>query len=317
MSNSHYPLSGEPVVFIDFATTGLCPKRDLIIELGAVRHIPGAGPHPELTQLIDINRGLPRFVAERTGINDGMLLASGRRMNEVLDEFLAFAGDHPVVSFNINHDAAFLNAALARHGRPALRNQGRCALAAARTAWPALPDHRLGSLARHLGLEQAAGERALDHARLARDIWFHALQALPEDQLDRIAGKPLDGGAPAPIPRIDGPGTFRFEVVGTRRYQDVFERLCGPRTPKGAALDIPVQLRVDPDSNAVRVLLHEQLVGNLGPRAALDFRRWLAGGKLAGQTHLECAASIRGGTVQTSQEDGNYVMWVDLPGREA
>jgi len=317
MSNSPYPHSGEPVVFIDFATTGLCPKRDLIIELAALKHIPGGEQHPYLERLIDINRAVPRFVAERTGINDGMLLASGRRMDEVLDDLLAFVSDHPVVSFDINHDAAFLNAALARHGRPALHNEGRCALAAARAAWPGLPDHRLPTLARHLGLEQTAGERALDHARLARDVWFHALQALPGEARGNTIGKPLAGGAPAPTAFIDGPGEFRFEVVGTRRYQDVFESLCGPRTPKGAALEIPVQLRVDPDSNAVRVLLHGHMVGNLGPRVALEFRGWLAGSALAGQTYLACAASILGGTVRTSQEDGNYVMWVDLPGREA
>lgn len=317
MSSFYYPQPGAPIVFVDAVTTGLCPRRDLIIELGALKHAAGVEPPREMEHLVDINRALPRFVAERTGINEGMLLSGGRRMEEVVDEFLALAGDHPIVSLNIHHDADFLNAALARHGRPALRNAGYCALAAARAAWPDLGDYRIGTLARHLGLAPGPGERALEHARLARSIWFQALEVLPADAAARIGGGPLADGAPGTITAVDGPREFRFEVVGTRRHQDVFESLCGPRTPKGATLDTRVQLRVERDSNAVRVLLHEHMVGNLAPRAALDFRRWLAGRALAEHTYLECAASIRGGTVRASQDDGNYVMWVDLPARDA
>ncbi|MET0964202.1 MAG: 3'-5' exonuclease [Noviherbaspirillum sp.] len=110
MRDSHYPKSGDPIVFFDFETTGLCSKNDSIIEIAAVKYLPGADSHPHMAQLITIDRPLPRFITKLTGITDDMLRADGRRMDEVLDEFIDFIGVHPVVAFNINLDARFLDA---------------------------------------------------------------------------------------------------------------------------------------------------------------------------------------------------------------
>jgi hypothetical protein len=82
---------------------------------------------------------------------------------------------------------------------------------------------------------------------------------------------------------------------------------------KGAVLDIQVQLRVEKGSNAVRVLLQEEVIGNLAPRLAIDFRRALVAGDLAEFTHFECSAKIRGGRITNDTAEGNYVMWLDIP----
>lgn len=319
MRDSHYPGSGEPIVFFDFETTGLCSKKDSIIEIAAVKYVPGASSHSHMAQLISIDRPLPAFITRLTGITDEMLRTAGRPMAQVLDEFIEFIGDHDVVAFNINFDARFLNAAIERHGRRPLRNVGHCALARARAAWPDLPSHKLVHLASHLDLEVGNAHRALNDTLLALEVYFHSLQADRTEQLVKDRSKNQDrdrtvaAGAPSVIPVISGPRQFRIEVLGTSRHQAAFEAVCGPRTQKGTVLDIQVQLRIEATSNAVRVLLHEEVIGNLAPRVAQEFRRAVVEGELAEFRHFECSAKIRGGKTSDTAKDGCYVMWLDIP----
>lgn len=313
MRDSHYPQSGNPIVFFDFETTGLCAKKDRIIEIAAVKYVPGAASHPHMQYLIAIDRSVPRFITSLTGITDEMLRADGRPMQDVLDEFIDFVGDHDVVAFNINFDARFLNAAIERHGRCPISKVGHCALASARTAWPDLPSHKLVHLAKHLDLNIGTAHRALNDTLLAAEVYFHSLQASAPDNRERNTDRTVKAGAPSVIPTIAGPKQFRIEVLGTRRYQEAFETVCGPRTQKGTVLDIQVQLRLEKSSGGVKVLLHEDVVGNLSPRMAQDFRRAVIEGELAEFTHFECSAKIRGGRTSEVSNDGLFVMWLDIP----
>jgi len=313
MSDLHYPLSGKPTVFFDVETTGLCSKKDLIIEIAAVKYIPGAQAHPHMQHLILIDRPIPPFITRLTGISNDMLRLDGKPMESVLDEFIEFIGDHDVVAFNINFDVRFLNAAIERHGRRPLKNIGHCALARAREAWPDLSSHKLAFLAEHLKLDVGTAHRALHDTLMALEVYFRSFhvetRALPE----LLVQKSLATGSPAITPVISGPRQFRIEVSGTRRYQDVFEMICGPRSAKGVAIDMQVQLRVEDKSNAVRVLVREEVAGSLTPRVAQDFRRAIAEGNLSEFKHFECSAKIRGGRLSSASDEGHYVMWLDIP----
>lgn len=313
MRELHYPEPGRPIVFFDFETTGLCAKSDRIIEVAAVKYVPGADSHPHMQQLILIDRPLPRFITRLTGITDEMLRTDGRRMDEVLDEFIEFIGDHDVVAFNINFDARFLNAAIERHGRRAVKNVGHCALARAREAWPDLDSHKLTYLAKHLELEVGPAHRALNDTLLALEVYFRSFAVNTPPQPIKRKNATVAAGAPSVIPIISGPRQFRIEVLGTRRYQEIFESVCGPRTEKGVALDIQVQLRLEKNSNTVRVLVKEEVIGNLAPRVAQDLRRAIVDGDLAEFRHFECSAKIRGGKIADSPNAGHYVMWLDIP----
>ncbi|MDY0976468.1 3'-5' exonuclease [Massilia sp. CFBP9012] len=123
------PSTGNPIVFFDFETTGLSAKTDLIIEVAAVKCVPGAKSHPHMQQLILIEKPLSPFISRLTGITNDMPHREERQMEVVLDEFIEFISDHDVLSFNVNFDTEFLNAALFRHGRRPLKNIGHCALA--------------------------------------------------------------------------------------------------------------------------------------------------------------------------------------------
>jgi len=313
MHDTHYPQTGNPIVFFDFETTGLSAKNDLIIEVAAVKYVPGAKSHPHMQQLILIDRPLSPFISRLTGITNDMLQREGRKMEVVLDEFIEFISDHDVVSFNINFDTGFLNSALTRHGRRPLENIGHCALARAREAWPDLPNHKLVHLADYLGLENGVAHRALNDTLWALEVYFRAMHGSRPTTSPSRATKALSTGSPSVVPVITGPRQFRIEVLGTKRYQQSFEAICGPRTNKGAALDIQVQLRVETKSSAVRVLIQDEVIGNLAPRIAQDFRRAISEGHLGEFTHFECSAKIRGGKICSAPDEGHYVMWLDIP----
>jgi DNA polymerase III epsilon subunit-like protein len=66
MRESHYPASGDPIVFFDFETTGLSAQKDSIIEIAAIKYVPGEESHPHMQQLIRIDRPLPRFISKLT-----------------------------------------------------------------------------------------------------------------------------------------------------------------------------------------------------------------------------------------------------------
>jgi DNA polymerase-3 subunit epsilon len=312
MRDSHYPASGNPIVFFDLETTGLSAKTDSIIEIAAVKYIPGANSHPHMQHLIRTDRPLPPFITKLTGISDEMLRADGRHMEEVLDEFIEFVGDHDVVAYNVGFDSRFINAAIERHGRRPLANARHCALARARAAWPNLENHKLAHLAMHLDLDGGQAHRALNDTLLALEVYFLSFQGHRLHESGERVGKTTASALPA-IPVITGPRQYRVEVLGTRRYQPIFEALCGPRTAKGAALDIQVQLRLESSSNAVKVLVQEDVIGNLAPRVAQDFRRAIVDGDLTAYKYFECTAKIRGGRISALPADGDYVIWLDIP----
>jgi len=313
MRDSHYPASGDPIVFFDLETTGLSASNDSIIEIAAVKYIPGADAHPHMQHLVRIDRPLPRFITKLTGISDDMLHANGREMDQVLDEFIAFIGDHDVVAFNLVFDRRFIDAAMARHGRQPLRNTGHCALVRAREAWPHLDNHKLAHLAMHLELDTGPAHRALSDTLLALEVYFRSFRVDMQVAPERPESRQRASSAAPIVPAITGPRQFRIEVLGTRRNQAAFEALCGPRTAKGVALDIQVQLRIETGSNAVKVLVQEEIMGNLAPQVARDFRRAIVDGDLAEYRYFECAAKIRGGRISETRDDGNYVMWLDIP----
>ncbi len=303
----------RPIVFFDLETTGLCSRNDRIIEIAAIKFVAGHEHHSSMSQLIAIDRPVPRFITRLTGITDEMLSREGLPLESALDTFIDFIGDHSLVAFNINFDARFIKAAIERHGRRPLGNTALCALQAAREAWPELDSHKLINLARHLNLEQGTSHRALNDARLAAEVFFRAMSSDAQKPVIRQVTKSFAHESVSTIPIISGSRQFRIEVLGKDRFQDVYERVCGPRSDGGPALDIQAQLRLERNSSAVKVLIEEEVIGNLSPRIAQDFRRAIIAGDLGAFTHFECSAKIRGGRRTADGSTNPYEMWVDIP----
>ncbi|MBV9286086.1 MAG: endonuclease, partial [Acidimicrobiia bacterium] len=167
------PLSETTFCVVDVETTGGSALDGAITEIGAVK-LRGGECLGTLQTLVNPGMSIPPEIIVLTGITEAMVLPAPR-IDEVLPSFLEFLGDAVFVGHNVRYDLGFLNASLARAGRPRLSNRfvDTCALAR-RLLQDEVPDHRLSTLASRLRLGHRPTHRALDDA-LATGELLHTL----------------------------------------------------------------------------------------------------------------------------------------------
>ncbi len=99
----------EAYVSIDLETTGLNPKRDRIIEIGAVKVVQG-NITDTFSTLVNPGRRLEQRITELTGITDEDL-KDAPYLEEVLPELFSFLGELPLLGHSILFDFSFLKKA--------------------------------------------------------------------------------------------------------------------------------------------------------------------------------------------------------------
>jgi DNA polymerase III epsilon subunit family exonuclease len=165
---------GRTWVALDLETTGLSPRDDRIVEIGAVRFDGGGNEIGFFERLVNpLRPSNPRARAIH-GIDDREL-AHAPTADLILPEFLDFLGDPDrttLLAHNAGFDAAFLGAELARCGRGLPGHGVVDTLALARRQLPHLPSHRLDGLARHFGLDPYGPHRALADSRRVKGLWL-------------------------------------------------------------------------------------------------------------------------------------------------
>ena len=95
-----------PFVALDLETTGLDFHRDTIIEIGAVKY-DGNQIIGRWNSLINPQRLIPTPVIQLTGITNDMVV-DAPPIKAVIQDFVDFVGDLPVVGHNVNFDLDFL-----------------------------------------------------------------------------------------------------------------------------------------------------------------------------------------------------------------
>ena len=101
-------------IALDLETTGLNPKRDKMIEIGAVRVEDGAETGRFHTML-NPRRELEERITELTGIR-GDMLENAPDIVDILEEFLAFCGELPLLGHRIIFDYSFVKRAAVNQG---------------------------------------------------------------------------------------------------------------------------------------------------------------------------------------------------------
>ncbi len=167
------PLVDTVFVVLDVETTGGSPGTDRLTEIGAVR-LQGGRTEGTFGTLVNPGRAIPPSITVLTGITESMVVRAPR-IESVLPSLLEFIGDAVVVGHNVRFDLGFLEAALERSGRPALRPRSVCTLALARRLLrDEVPNCRLGTLAERLRLPHRPSHRALEDALATADL-LHVL----------------------------------------------------------------------------------------------------------------------------------------------
>lgn len=168
------PLIEAELVVVDLETTGTSADSDAITEIGAVR-VRGGEITGEFRTFVDPQRPIPAYIASLTGITDASV-AGAPTIDVVIPMFLDFARGAALVAHNARFDIAFLRASAARIDVPWPGPPVLDTLRLARMAFglDEVRDHRLGTLAAHVGATTTPDHRALSDARAAVDV-LHAI----------------------------------------------------------------------------------------------------------------------------------------------
>lgn len=153
-------------VAFDFETTGLAPPSK-IIEIGAVKVHDGviAG---EFQTFVNPCCVIPREITQLTGITQSMV-ANAPIIETALLRFIDFLGDLPIAAHNAPFDMRFLNCEARRLGYR-IRNQVVDTLALSRVNFPSLNNHRLSTVAQHIGITNEKEHRGLYDAMVVANI---------------------------------------------------------------------------------------------------------------------------------------------------
>ena len=96
----------DSFVVFDIETTGFSPRKNRIIEIGAVK-LEGGKIVDRFSQFVNPELPIPYHIEQLTGINDAMVRTASP-IGKVLPDFLAFCGDAAVVAHNASFDTSFI-----------------------------------------------------------------------------------------------------------------------------------------------------------------------------------------------------------------
>lgn len=181
-------------VAFDLETTGISPRDDMIVEVGAVlfdgeRAIQGYGV------LVDPGIPIPPDASAVNGITDDMLRGKPK-IADVLPEFAAFCGDLPLVAHNAPFDYKFLMEDVKLHKSASPRGVVLDTLPLARKVFPGLPNYKLWTLVRHFNFPSGTFHRAEEDSSYCGLLFAKIIETLEkrrepcgEEDLLKMMGK--------------------------------------------------------------------------------------------------------------------------------
>lgn len=152
---------------LDIETTGLDPKTEKIIEIGAARVRDGQVKETYQT-FVNPARKLTERIVELTGITDDMLHGAPY-IETALPEFLGFAGEDLLLGHSIRFDYSFLKRA-AVNQKCVFEKKAVDTLKLARLCLPELPSRSLGALCGYYRIAHTA-HRALGDALATHTLY--------------------------------------------------------------------------------------------------------------------------------------------------
>ena len=194
-------------VVLDTETTGLSPlKGDRVVEIGCVEVVNFMATGKVWHQYLNPERDVPTEASRVHGLTEEFL-ADKPVFSQVVDGFLEFLGDAPLVIHNAAFDMGFLNAELTRTGFPVMpMARATDTVAMARKMFPGAPAS-LDALCKRFGVD-ASGRGfhgALLDARLLADVYLElrggrqpdlAISAVMEAEVERQEAAPREFRVP-------------------------------------------------------------------------------------------------------------------------
>ncbi len=170
-------LMHDTFIVFDIETTGFSFMEDRITEIGAVK-IQGGDIVDRYSQLVNPQRSIPEKVVAITGITEEMV-QDKPTLDQVLPDFMAFAGDGVLVAHNAKFDVSFIRYACDQQGIP-FNPTVVDTLSLARMLLKDLKRHKLNLIAKYLGIELLEHHRAVHDAEATAKILLRFFQMLSD-----------------------------------------------------------------------------------------------------------------------------------------
>ncbi len=149
-------------VAIDVETTGLDPKRERIIEIGAVK-VMDDQIIEEFQSLINPQRVLSEHIIQLTNIQDHMLIDAPIFEN-IVEDLEHFLGDFPILGHNVLFDYKFLKYGMINQGKT-FEKSGLDTWRLCQKTMPKEEKKNLNDACTYWGIRRKAAHRALEDAR--------------------------------------------------------------------------------------------------------------------------------------------------------
>ena len=253
-------MSGPEYVAFDLETTGLSPKSDRIIEIGAVRMDAGLHPVDTLELVVDPGMPIPIAVQRLTGISDSDVQGAPSPV-EAAAVLADFAEGGTLIAHGAGFDMAFCAALVpsAFAGRDVVDT-----LELARILLPAADSHSLPRLSGALEIPHDRPHRALSDAAATAELFSHLVRAgerLPRPIL--ATARRLVAGGPTPLRHF-----FSVAVAGDGEPAPPVRR-GAPVMPAARVAPRPPVL-AEPPARGALAAAAASLLGPDGPLGTVD-----------------------------------------------
>ncbi len=193
------PFDEVEFVAFDVETNGGRSGRHRIIELGAVR-FQGEREVGRFQSMVALDRPVPKFVTELTGIESEML-EGAPPVDVVLSDFAEFSTGAILVAHNLAADLAYLNHEAVWAGLPYFPGEGLDTMELHAALLPEVGQVSLTSALAYFDESEPGAHRALADANSVRKLLGHFLKMAAEKGAATVAevyelGRDEDGKAP-------------------------------------------------------------------------------------------------------------------------
>lgn len=160
---------------VDVETTGLSPRQNRIIEIGAVKILDGKIQDEFFHTIVNPGEEVSLFILSLTEIpREEIIMAPS--IEQVMPDFLEFLGkDSVFVGHNARFDYSFINEELRRYYWKPIRNEMVDTIRLAKIRVPGLRSYRLEALINHFGFNHKKNHRALDDAKITAKLLLKLL----------------------------------------------------------------------------------------------------------------------------------------------
>lgn len=159
-------------VAIDVETTGLSPVYNELIEISAIKY-EKAKKKDTFSTLIKPKKEISDTITNITGITNEMV-KNAPNIEQVMPKLIDFIGEYPIVAHNANFDYSFLQN---NSQKSFSKNKVIDTVAISRKMLPSLPNHKLNTVSKYIGIEEDGFHRAEFDCECCAKIYIKYLES--------------------------------------------------------------------------------------------------------------------------------------------